>query len=61
MATWYGWAKVCGTWQRLTGPHPSLAEAGRALDAAVRERGLPVRTRVEKMRAALNALAARSR
>jgi hypothetical protein len=45
MATWYGWARVAGKWERLVGPTEGLDAAARALDDEVRRRGLVVRSR----------------
>jgi hypothetical protein len=42
---WYGWWRHRGRWQRLTGPHPGLDAAGRALDAELRRRGVRPRPR----------------
>ena len=29
---WYGWVKIQGQWQRVTGPHPNLSACSRALE-----------------------------
>jgi hypothetical protein len=41
---WVGWWKTRGRWQRLTGPHATIAEAHGALDAEVRRRGIRARS-----------------
>jgi hypothetical protein len=41
---WYGWARLFGTWRRITGPYPGIDVAARALEAELRRRGLRVRS-----------------
>jgi hypothetical protein len=45
VATWYGWVRVAGKWERLTGPVEGLGATARALDDEIRRRGLVVRSR----------------
>jgi hypothetical protein len=46
MGQWYGWARLRQRgWVRLTGPHPKLGEAVRALDAEIHKRELTVEDR----------------
>jgi hypothetical protein len=39
---WYGWARLFGTWRRITGPHPGLEVAARALESELCRRGVRV-------------------